>query len=180
MTGANRAHDFISGAVSIIEQLQGPNGGQLPKIWQTVQPWVTRLLASAQRKWLPIIVQESPCLILNPDGKGGWVKCVHPAIALCDCCGKPCCLMHCRVDSNGGAICFPCVSVAHKIAREGGISQDRAKLDAARATLGWTEEEQRKAYKRLSKKFHTDSQTTGDAAKFMEVQEAWKLLTAQK
>jgi len=94
-------------------------------------------------------------------------------------------------------ICFPCVSIAHKVVREGrgtstppnGAPPKSAPRPAkppemseaeAREVLqcdaNATQAELRKAYKHLSKKYHTDSKVTANEPLFRKVQDARTVL----
>lgn len=196
---------FFQATANILDQMKGQDG-QLLRIWQTVNPWVTRFVANAASKWLPILSNEAPCQIGNPDGHGGWTACPHPAVSFCDCCGKPTCLHHGRVDSNAGVICFPCVATACALGRanraaNGAYSPPGAEAkpkdakpppkpkmarEQALQILGLdakaTQEEIRVRYKTLSKKWHPDRHEPADKAaattRFREIQSAWDALKA--
>jgi len=196
---------FIQAAANILDQFKGAPNGQLGRLWQTVNPWVTRFLASAATKWLPILANEAPCQIASPDGQGGWIPCPHPAVSFCDCCGKPTCLHHGRVDANAGVICFPCVATACAVARatraangghvppprEPGSKKEAppppkkkmpraAALKALGLPASASDEEIKLAYKAMVKKWHPDKHATADKAtaqaRFLEVQAAWDAL----
>lgn len=195
---------FLKAAASVLDQINGQDG-QLTRIWQTVNPWVTRFLASAASKWLPILANEAPCQIATPDGKGGWKPCPHPAVSFCDCCGKPTCLHHGRVDANAGVICFPCVATACAMGRANRAAngtyappnpapnpkkeakpppEQKMPRSVALRTLGLadgaTALEIKSAYKEMAKKWHPDKHTEADkptaGARFREIQAAWNAL----
>lgn len=195
-----KSASFFQTAASVLERMNSGADGQLGRAWQMVNPWVTRLLANAATKWIPILSHNAPCQIATPDGNGGWVPCQHPAIAFCDCCGKPTCLQHARVDSNAGAICFPCVATARALKQSERASyqpppsgQEAKKpekqplpRDEALKRLGLTAasspQEIKATYKALVRKWHPDKHADADKAaaerRFREVQEAWEALKA--
>jgi DnaJ-class molecular chaperone len=53
-------------------------------------------------------------------------------------------------------------------------------LEVLGCTTASTKAEVRKAYKALSKRYHTDTKDTADNAKFIRVQKAWAALQAEK
>jgi hypothetical protein len=201
------AASFFKAAANVLDQVSG-HDGQLRRVWQTINPWITRFATNAAIKWLPIIANEAPCQIGNPDGQGGWTQCSQPAVSFCDCCGRPTCLHHGRFDSNAGVICFPCVATAQAVARTNRTSSGayapppppsdappkeakpppKPKMDRGKALqiLGLgataTPEEIRVRYKAMAKKWHPDKHEDADksvaTSRFREIQEAWESLKA--
>lgn len=169
----------------------GPEGTR-DRIFAELGPWISSLTTSAATKWLPALVAEIPCQ--SPKrAEGQTVLCGAASVASCDVCGKPVCLHHARVDWAGGAICIPCVAAAVKQAREAGPPPGEARTpprqpatEAAVAkaykVLGISrnasDDEVRRAYRKLSAKYHPDRNNSSKAAerKFIAVQEAYSVI----
>jgi len=179
----------------------GAPDGTHVRIWNELRPWTSTLMASAARKWVPFLSIEQRCSVQVMRAGHVVGACDHQAIAACDCCGRPVCLQHSRVDQHAEAICYLCLAEAMKILRErqqrgaaGGAPPPRsssAPTDAAIAqalkTLGlkrgasW--EEVRAAHRKLSAKHHPDrhppNKKAAAEARFVKVQQALDLLRTQ-
>jgi hypothetical protein len=88
--------------------LQTAAPGVPGRVWQDLGPWLERLSMNATKRWLPRMMQSTPCQV--PMYSHGEVvgECTQYAVAQCDVCGKQSCLQHCRVDQYGDAICYLC------------------------------------------------------------------------
>lgn len=200
------ANELLETLGRVVLTFQSAPHGVSGRIWDEVRPWMANLVRFAAPKWLPRLSFGFACTLPRPDG----FACPRPAVAACDCCGRPCCLDHARIDQWGDAICYACCwetqqrKNAERAAAEGaapgqaphahGGTPNRPppisdkELTWARRMLGvkktadW--EEVRAAHRKLSGKWHPDRhQGEGYAAaeqKFKDVQRAFELLTKER
>lgn len=78
--------------------------------WQAVAPWFTELSKSAAAQWLPRLVHNIRCEVVQLDpATRSAIPCEGSAIAGCEVCKKPCCLDHSFVQRQGAAVCYVCV-----------------------------------------------------------------------
>lgn len=78
--------------------------------WQAVAPWFTELSRNAAAQWLPRLVLNLRCEVLQRDpATGAALPCEGSAIAGCEVCRKPCCINHSFVQRQAAAVCYACV-----------------------------------------------------------------------
>lgn len=78
--------------------------------WQAVAPWFTDLSRAAATQWLPRLVLNLRCEVMQRDpATGAPMPCEGSAIAGCEVCRKPCCINHSFVQRQAAAVCYACV-----------------------------------------------------------------------
>lgn len=164
------------------------------RIWDELRPWLAKLALHAAPKWLPRLSMGFPCKVPVYREGSPVGPCARVAAGVCEVCGAPCCLDHCRIDSFGDAICYLCIAEAIRTKRgeprrppngNGKPPPDARELRWARKLLDiepdtpW--EEIRAAHRKLSAKWHPDVHRGEKAkqkaeGKFKEVQRAFDAL----
>ena len=110
--GSSPAASFFETLGKVALSFQAAPQGVPGIVWNEISPWLGRLAINAAPKWLPRLMARIPCGVPVVD-RGQYVgPCPDGAVAACDVCGASCCLSHCRIDSYGDGICYPCIAEA--------------------------------------------------------------------
>lgn len=164
-------------------------------VWTQLRPWLSNISTNGVLRWLPRAATQMSCQI--PEYEGGIPRgpCRFSAIETCLGCGRPTCLNHAFVDSQGEAICYLCVvgirqsSVevpgpqAQHTQQPSQEAQARAHAEQrawwARGVLNVQEgvpwESVRKQHRKISAQYHPDK-PGGDEARFKDAQMAYDVL----
>lgn len=160
--------------------------------WAQLRPWLGSLSTNGVLRWLPKAASGTPCSVPEYEGGVPVGPCEYVALESCLGCGRPTCLNHSFVDSQGDAICYIC---AVNLRKQGsalpkqpppqtpftppGPDPVAVRLTWARTTLNVQEgtpwPEVRKQYRALSAQFHPD-RPSGNEARFKDVQMAYDVL----
>jgi len=140
------------------------------EIVEQIREWGIYLTQHALAKWPIAVARGEICSVPHMGRDGRLSSCDAAAVVQCDCCGRPCCLAHCRIDYTASAICGVCVAGARATTRGRGPGPgprraseetDASKLAAAFRTLklrpGATVDEVKRRYKSLVVKHNADA-----------------------
>lgn len=186
--------EFMATIARVATAFQGAPPDAHARVWSELRPWFTTLLENATGKWLQRLAVGVTCEV--PHMQRGRVsgRCPGAAIAVCQACGKSCCLNHARIDSQGEAICFLCcvelIELKHKeraVAAQRAPGEDPAwasKVLGVKNGAPWAKV--KAAYKKESAAWHPDKymqsnifDRTNAEQKFKDVQRAFDVLKSE-
>ena len=136
------------------------------EIVEQIREWGIYLTQHALQKWPIAVARGEICAVPHVGRQGLLGPCDGAAVVQCDCCGRPCCLAHCRIDYTASAICGVCVAGARAAARgrpapRPAPADSGASVAAALRTLklrqGATFDEVKRRYKALVVKHNADA-----------------------
>lgn len=191
-----KTSELLSAIGQVASSVRTPAGAG--KVWEELNPWLSKLAINAASKWLPRLTFGFPCQVpVYKNGKRDG-ECSGKAVSICDVCQSPCCLSHARIDQYGDAICYMCVAEAVQRSRAqrmaGGsaaaeMREQRAKEVAwAKNVLGlsktFTLDELKKAHRTMSGKWHPDRKKSSRAKasaeqRFKDIQRAFEILKTE-
>jgi hypothetical protein len=103
--------------ISLIEALgvsASSMGGAPPgtneRLLSETKAWAGKFMRSALTKWLVFYATGTPCAV-SELRDGVPFPCTNHAIGRCDCCGRPMCMHHARVDAHGDGTCYLCIGL---------------------------------------------------------------------
>jgi hypothetical protein len=79
-------------------------------VWRQLKPWLAKISSAGVLKWLPSASSNTPCAVPHYENGRPSGPCSFSALGTCLICGRPTCLHHSFVDSNGEQICYICAS----------------------------------------------------------------------
>jgi len=157
------------------------------QLWEQLKPWLSKIAQNGALKWLPQASMHLGCQIPHYDRGQPVGSCERIAVDTCIGCGKPSCLEHSFVDSNGDLICYLCVArIASPKHQQQNQTPPPSKKEEAEKKAWWargvlgidanaTLDQVRKAHRTLSGRWHPDK-SDGDEKRYKDVQVAFDLL----